>query len=157
VNKSEYARHRGVSVKQVHRAIRLGWITLAEPDGSIDAKKADKSWAAAADPAHPRGKAARSSGSYLDARLAAQLSANALRRATLDKERRALVNAARAVAAVQPIADRARASWLPWAERIAADFARDIGATDVDQVRRVLTRHVADHLASLPPLKIELG
>ena len=39
-----YARHRGVSDTAVHKAIRAGRIT-PEPDGTIDADRADREWA----------------------------------------------------------------------------------------------------------------
>ena len=38
-----YARHRGVSDTAVHKAIRSGRIT-PEPDGTIDAARADREW-----------------------------------------------------------------------------------------------------------------
>jgi hypothetical protein len=155
VNKAEYARHRGITPKQIRRGLALGWISL-EPDGSIDPAKADRSWAAATDPAHPRGKTAQPSGTYLDARLAHQLVTNDLNGMRLKERRAQLVNAAAATAAVQMLEDRARASWATWPDRIAADFARDIAVADVERVRKVLGRYVAEQVVALPPLKIDL-
>jgi len=154
VNKSQYARHRGVSPKQVRRALALGWITL-EPDGSIDPAKADRSWAAATDPAHPRGTAAARPSTYIDARLATQLSTTALRGLQLQRQRAQLVSRREATEAVQMLADRARSSWDPWAARIAPEIADSL-KVDVELVRKVLGRYVGEHVASLPPTVIEL-
>ena len=48
-----YARHRGVSHVAVLRAIKTGRVP-AEPDGTIDAAKADAAWARSTDPAKAR-------------------------------------------------------------------------------------------------------
>jgi hypothetical protein len=56
-----------------------------------------------------------------------------------------LVSAEAATAAVQSLADRARTSWKPWADR---------AKIDAELVRTVLGCYVAEHVASLPPLKL---
>ncbi len=52
-----YARHRGVSHTAVRKAIDAGRITT-EPDGTIDAARADRQWGAQTDPAKQRGSKA---------------------------------------------------------------------------------------------------
>ncbi|MBF0339677.1 MAG: hypothetical protein HQL95_01775 [Magnetococcales bacterium] len=54
---SEYAKHRGVSHVAVLKAIKVGRI-IKDPDGTIDQKKADKSWDANTNPAYQRAKQA---------------------------------------------------------------------------------------------------
>ncbi len=49
-----YARHRGVSHTAVRKAIDAGRITT-EPDGTIDAAKADRQWDTQTDPSKQRG------------------------------------------------------------------------------------------------------
>jgi hypothetical protein len=154
VNKAEYARHRGCSPKQVRRALALGWITV-DANAQIDPVTADRSWAAAADPAHPRGRSAGQSSTYIDARLAALISTTELRGLKLKEERARLVSAKDATEAILTLADRARASWEPWAARVAPMIAHDLNA-DAELVRKVLGHYVKQHVASLPPLVIEL-
>ena len=48
MNQSQYARHRGVSPAAVTKALKAGRITR-EPDGSINAVKADSQWRANTD------------------------------------------------------------------------------------------------------------
>jgi hypothetical protein len=155
LNKTEYGRHRGCSPKQVRRALALGWIKL-EADGSINPTKADRSWAAAVDPAHPRGEAtARPSSTYVAARLKSQLLNTDLQRERLSRERAQLVSADAASAVLRQLDDAARASWKRWPDQVAAAIARQLGIADTQLVRRVLARHVAEQLASIPPAKID--
>ena len=55
-----YARQRGVSHVAVLRAVKQGRVTL-EPDGTVDAAKADASWERSSDPASPQSQARRKS------------------------------------------------------------------------------------------------
>lgn len=54
MSRRKYAAHRGVSHTAVGKAIASGRIAT-EPDGSIDAAKADRQWDAQTDPAKQRG------------------------------------------------------------------------------------------------------
>jgi len=49
-SRREYARHRGVTVSAVQKAIETGRITLT--DGKIDPEKADKEWTENTNPAY---------------------------------------------------------------------------------------------------------
>ena len=69
-----YARQRGVSHVAVLKAVKQGRVTL-EPDGTVDAAKADASWERSSDPA--RRKAALRKNF---ARSQRQLSARSARR-----------------------------------------------------------------------------
>lgn len=61
MSRRKYAAHRGVSHTAVGKAIASERITL-EPDGSIDAAKADRQWDAQTDPAKRRGPHAQALG-----------------------------------------------------------------------------------------------
>lgn len=52
LSRRAYARHRGVSESAVRKAIAEGRISL-EPDGTIDAARADAAWRAASNPIRP--------------------------------------------------------------------------------------------------------
>ena len=58
LSRRAYARHRGCAENAVRKAIASGRITL-EPDGTIDAAKADAQWSANTDPARQRGTQAQ--------------------------------------------------------------------------------------------------
>ncbi|MDO5623048.1 MAG: elements of external origin [Paracoccus sp. (in: a-proteobacteria)] len=72
ISRRQYASHRGVSEAAVRKAIASGRIT-PEPDGSIDAARADAEWARQTDPAKQRGVHAQALGvrSAASARVAA--------------------------------------------------------------------------------------
>lgn len=53
VSRRAYARHRGVTENAVRKAIASGRIEL-EPDGTIDAARADQAWTRRTDPAQQR-------------------------------------------------------------------------------------------------------
>jgi hypothetical protein len=61
LSRRAYARHRGVSESAVRKAIAEGRISL-EPDGTIDAAKADAAWRSASDPIRPHNARASESG-----------------------------------------------------------------------------------------------
>lgn len=61
ISRRAYARHRGVSEAAVRKALASGRIAT-EPDGSIDAARADAAWDAQTDPAKQRGAHSRELG-----------------------------------------------------------------------------------------------
>ena len=57
ISRRAYARHRGVVESAVRKALATGRIAL-EPDGTIDAEKADAAWGATSDPIKPHNTSA---------------------------------------------------------------------------------------------------
>jgi len=172
-----YARHRGVSHVAVKKAIDTGRIEV-EPDGSIDAAKADRQWAAntatprapapktsnTASAAPPRPRAAQpqrqedeapatSAGTtMLAARTANEVlkvQAGKVRLARLKGE---LVERNQALAHVFKLARSERDAWLNWPSRISAQLAARISA-DPHQVHVALEAAVREHLLELGELR----
>ena len=146
-----YARRRGVSHVAVLRAVKQGRVVL-EPDGTVDAAKADASWARSSDPARRKAPAEHlrpvaetavgsvretlkeqglpSSGNltFVQARTAHEIAKAHLARLRLQERRGELVDRAKAAALVFRLAREERDSWLNWPARVAALIAAELGA-----------------------------
>ncbi len=151
-----YARHRGVSHVAVLRAIKTGRVP-AEPDGTIDAAKADAAWARSTDPAKaskPKAKAdgklravpeaamgsvrdtlkeqglpASGSVTFVQARTAHEIAKAHLARLKLQERRHEIVDRAKATALVFRLAREERDAWINWPARIAALMAAELAAS----------------------------
>lgn len=154
-----YARHRGVSHVAVLRAIKTGRVP-AEPDGTIDATKADAAWARSTDPAKARkpkanpdgklravpeaamgsvretlkeqGLPASGSVTFVQARTAHEIAKAHLARLKLQERRNEIVDRAKATALVFRLAREERDAWINWPARIAALMAAEIAASPDD-------------------------
>lgn len=155
-----YARHRGVSHVAVLRAIKTGRIA-AEPDGTIDAAKADAAWQRSSDPAKARkarpksgpklqpvpdaavgsvrdtlkeqGLPAGSSVTFVQARTAHEIAKAHLARLKLQERRNEIVDRAKATALVFRLAREERDAWINWPARTAALMAAELSSTGGEQ------------------------
>ncbi|PPD34047.1 MAG: elements of external origin [Methylomonas sp.] len=164
-----YARHRGVSDTAVHKAIRAGRIT-PEPDGSIDADRADQEWASNSD--NPKvGTTKRAekvtikesnndSASVLPATLATggtsllqARTVNEVVKAQTNKVRLArlkgeLVDRPQANAHVFKLARAERDAWQNWPARVSAQLAAKL-EVDAHTLHVLLETAVREHLQEL--------
>ena len=173
-----YARHRGCSHVAVLKAIKAGRIP-AEPDGSIDAVKADAAWDRQTDPAKQRGKmksvpnaavttvtetlksegrAVPSAGNmtFLQAKTANEVLKAQERKLKLEKMRGDLIDRKKATALVFKLGRQERDAWLTWPNRIAALLAAELGV-DPAAMQTALDRHVRDHLNEQADLAVKLS
>ncbi len=162
-----YAAHRGVSHTAVRKAVSSGRLTL-EPDGSIDAAKANRSWVQNTDPSKtrepPKLKAVPSAAigavrdtlteagspvvggmSYLHARTAEKVLTVQLLREKLRREKGEVVDRDHAIELGFAFARRLRDAWVNWPARVAAVMAAELGV-DVHKLEGLLTHHVRDQL-----------
>jgi len=131
-----YARQRGVSHVAVLRAVKQG--RIAEPDGTVDAAKADASWERSSDPGRRKPAAEKlrpvaeaavgsvretlkeqgfpSSGNLtvVQARTAHEIAKAHLARLRLQERRGELVNRVSAAALVFRLAREERDAWINW-------------------------------------------
>jgi hypothetical protein len=177
-----YARRRGVSHVAVLRAIKQGRVPV-EPDGTIDAARADASWQRSTDPGRtktqskasaeklrPVGEAALGSVretlkeqglpaggnvTFVQARTAHEIAKAHLARLRLQRMKGELVDRARATALVFRLAREERDSWLNWPARVAALIAAELGA-EAHAVQKLIETHVRGHLAELAEIRPEL-
>jgi hypothetical protein len=177
-----YARHRGVSHVAVIRAIKAGRVQV-EPDGTIEAAKADAAWQRATDPSRAKpapkraasenlkpvadaalgsvretlkeqGLPAGSNVTFVQARTAHEIAKAHLARLRLQRMKGELVDRARATALIFRLAREERDSWLNWPARVAALIAADLGV-DAHAVQKLIETHVRGHLTELADSRIE--
>ena len=144
-----YARYRGVSHRAVQKALRSGRI-VAEPDGRIDAIRADAMWSA-----NTRPRGAPPSPADLEA---AQTRAKAMAilqhyRAKMEKlryevETGKLVSVEKVRADVFGLARRTRDRVLGIPDRVAP---RITGLTDAAEIERILTEEIRSACRELEP------
>ncbi len=181
LSRHAYAALRGVRMRAVRKTIASGRITT-EPDGTIDAAKADAMWDASTDPAKQRGAHARDRGRgtaavgetlteagadpggasaeggevfFVKARMANEVVKARTARVRLQKMKGEVVERTRATAIVFDLARRERDAWLNWPPRVAADFAAELGA-EPHAVEQVLMLYLRRHLAEMSEVKVEL-
>jgi len=172
-----YARHRGVSHVAVLRAVKQGRVIL-EPDGTVDAAKADASWERSSDPGRrklvaeklrPVPKAAVSSVretlkeqglpsggnvTFVQARTAHEIAKAHLARLRLQRMKGELVDRACATALVFRLAREERDTWINWPARVAALMAAELGA-EAHPMQKILETHVRAHLVELAEVRPE--
>jgi hypothetical protein len=162
-----YAAQRGVSHTAVRKAVSSGRLTL-EPDGSIDAAKADRSWVQNTDPSKthepPKLKAVPSAAigavrdtlsesgsplvggmSYLHAKTAEKVLTVQLLREKLRREKSEVVERDYAIEQGFAFARRIRDAWTGWPARVAALMAADL-EVDVHKLEALLNTHVREQL-----------
>ncbi|MFN4282424.1 MAG: elements of external origin [Alphaproteobacteria bacterium] len=172
-----YARLRGVSHVAVLRAARAGRITL-EPDGTVDAAKADSAWERTTEPGRDKPKPQRlkavadaavgsvretlkeqglpASGNvtFVQARTAHEIAKAHLARLRLQRMKGELVDRARAMALVFRLAREERDGWINWPVRVAALMAAELGV-EAHPMQKVLETYVRSHLADLAEVQPE--
>jgi hypothetical protein len=172
-----YARQRGVSHVAVLRAVKLGRVVL-EPDGTVDAAKADASWERSSDPSRRKPVAEKlrpvaepalgsvretlreqglPSGTrvtFVEARTAHEIAKAHLARLKLQKRKGELVDRASAAALVFRLAREERDSWINWPARVAALMAAELGV-EAHPMQKVLETHVRAQLAELAEVRPE--
>jgi hypothetical protein len=172
-----YARQRGVSHVAVLRAVKQGRVTL-EPDGTVDAAKADASWERSSDPARRKSSAEKlrpvpqaavgsvretlkeqglpASGNltFVQARTAHEIAKAHLARLRLQERRGELVDRAKASALVFRLAREERDAWINWPARVAALMAAELGV-EAHPMQKVLEMHVRAQLSELADVRPE--
>jgi hypothetical protein len=172
-----YARHRGVSHVAVLRAAKAGRIPL-EPDGTIDAARADAAWVRSTEPGRARAKPetlkpvaeaqvgsvretlkeqglpASGSVTFVQARTAHEIAKAHLARLRLQRMKGELVDRARATALVFRLAREERDTWVNWPARVAALMAAELGV-EAHPMQKLLETHVRAHLAELAEARPE--
>ena len=168
-----YARHRGVSDAAVRKAIKAGRIT-PEPDGTIDAARADGQWQRRTDPAQQRapvrekavpleainavrettGETPLPAGgtTFLQARTANEVLKAQTNKVRLARLKAELVDRARAIAHVFTLARAERDAWLNWPARISAPMAAKLGV-ESHTLHVALETAVREHLLELGELR----
>jgi len=172
-----YARQRGVSHVAVLRAIKQGRVIL-EPDGTVDAAKADASWERSSDPGRRKqvagklrpvaeaavgsvretlkeqGLPAGGNVTFVQARTAHEIAKAHLARLRLQRMKGELVDRARAMAMVFRLAREERDTWINWPARVAALMAAELGV-EAHPMQKILETHVRAHLAELTEVRPE--
>jgi hypothetical protein len=172
-----YARQRGVSHVAVLKAVKQGRIAL-EPDGSVDAAKADASWERSSDPVRrnaPPGKLrpvaeaavgsvretlkeqglpASGNVTFVQARTAHEIAKAHLARLKLQERKGELVDRASAAALVFRLAREERDAWINWPARVAALMAAELGV-EAHPMQKVLETHVRAQLSELADVRPE--
>jgi hypothetical protein len=172
-----YARQRGVSHVAVLRAIKTGRVAL-EPDGTVDAAKADAMWERSTDPGRRKapsqklrpvaeaavgsvretlkeqGLLAAGSVTFVQARTAHEIAKAHLARLKLQERRGELVDRTSAAAQVFRLAREERDTWLNWPVRVAALMAAELGV-EPHPMQKILEVQVRAHLAALAELRPE--
>ena len=166
-----YARQRGVSHVAVLRAVKQGRVVL-EPDGTVDAAKADASWERSSDPARRKsspgklrpvaeaavgsvretlkeqGLPAGGNVTFVQARTAHEIAKAHLARLRLQERKGELIDRARATALVFRLAREERDAWINWPARVAALMAAELGV-EAHPMQKALEKHVRAQLAEL--------
>jgi len=172
-----YARQRGVSHVAVLRAIKQGRVIL-EPDGTVDAAKANASWERSSDPDRRKpvaeklrpvaeaavgsvretlkeqGLPAGGNVTFVQARTAHEIAKAHLARLRLQRMKGELVDRARATALVFRLAREERDTWVNWPARVAALMAAELGV-EAHPMQKILEMHVRAHLAELTEVRSE--
>jgi hypothetical protein len=172
-----YARQRGVSHVAVLKAVKRGRVTL-EPDGTVDAAKADASWERSSDPARRKAPAKKlrpvaeaavgsvretlkeqglpASGSvtFVQARTAHEIAKAHLARLRLQERKGELVDRASASALVFRLAREERDAWINWPARVAALMAAELGV-EAHPMQKVLETHIRAQLSELADVQPE--
>jgi hypothetical protein len=170
-----YARHRGVSHVAVLRAVKQGRVVL-EPDGTVDAAKADESWqrypARRKPPAEKlrpvadvavgsvretlkeQGLPFSGNLTFVQARTAHEIAKAHLARLRLQERRGELVDRAKAAALVFRLAREERDAWINWPARVAALMAAELGV-EAHPTQKVLETHVRAQLSELTDVRPE--
>ena len=172
-----YARQRGVSHVAVLKAVKQGRITL-EPDGTVDAAKADASWERSSDPARRKpaaeklrpvaeaavgsvretlkeqGLPASGNVTFVQARTAHEIAKAHLARLRLQERKGELVDRASAAALVFRLAREERDAWINWPARVAALMAAELGV-EAHPMQKVLETHVRAQLSELAEVRPE--
>jgi hypothetical protein len=176
-----YARQRGVSHVAVLRAIKTGRVAL-EPDGTVDAAKADASWERSTDPgrkkplARPKpenlrpvaepalgsvretlrehGLPAGPRVTFVEAHTAREIAMAHLTRLRVQRMKGELVERDRATALVFRLAREERDTWLNWPVRVAALMAAELGV-EPHPMQKILETQVRAHLGELAELRPE--
>ena len=175
-----YARHRGVTDTAVHKAIRTGRIST-EPDGTLDADRADQEWARNTDvpntgtaqrtvkvkvpqegrqaggpaggPGGDGGTALPSGGtSLLQARTFNEVVKAQTNKVRLARMKEELVDRARAIAHVFKLARSERDAWLNWPARVSAQMAAKLDV-DAHTLHVMLEGAVREHLQELGEMR----
>jgi hypothetical protein len=173
-----YARQRGVSHVAVLRAIKQGRATL-EPDGTVDAAKADASWERSSDPGRRKpaaqklrpvaeaavgsvretlkeqGLPAGGNVTFVQARTAHEIAKAHLARLRLQRMKGELIERARATAMVFRLAREERDTWVNWPARVAALMAAELGV-EAHPMQKILETQVRAHLGELTEVRLEL-
>ena len=172
-----YARQRGVSHVAVLRAIKQGRVIL-EPDGTVDAAKANASWERSSDPGRRKpvaeklrpvaevavgsvretlkeqGLPAGGNVTFVQARTAHEIAKAHLTRLRLQRMKGELVDRARATALVFRLAREERDTWINWPARVAALMAAEL-SVEAHPMQKILETHVRAHLAELAEVRPE--
>jgi len=172
-----YARQRGVSHVAVLKAVKQGRIVL-EADGTVDAMKADASWARSSDPARrspvadklrpvpeaavgsvretlkEQGLPFSGSLTFVQARTAHEIAKAHLACLKLQERKGELVDRASAAALVFRLAREERDAWLNWPARVAALMAAELGV-DAHPMQKLLEAHVRAQLNELAVVRPE--
>jgi hypothetical protein len=172
-----YARQRGVSHVAVLRAIKQGRVIL-EPDGTVDAAKANASWERSSDPGRRKpvaeklrpvaeaavgsvretlkeqGLPAGGNVTFVQARTAHEIAKAHLARLRLQRMKGELVDRARATALVFRLAREERDTWVNWPARVAALMAAELDV-EAHPMQKILETHVRAHLAELARVRPE--
>jgi hypothetical protein len=172
-----YARQRGVSHVAVLRAVKQGRLVL-EPDGTIDAAKADASWERSSDPARRKppveklrpvaeaavgsvretlkeqGLPASGNVTFVQARTAHEIAKAHLARLRSQERKGELVDRASASALVFRLAREEHDAWINWPTRVAALMASELGV-EAHAMQKVLESHVRAQLAALSEVRPE--
>jgi hypothetical protein len=153
---TDYARHRGISRRSVHRALAEGRIHR-EPDGTLDPERCDRDWQANS---HPFAGGRRDR----PRPVAPALAAVRLRREKAKAEREELtvrklggelVDRATAERVVFAYIRGIRNGWQTWPSRVSAKLAAETGA-DAGKLHRALEREVRAHLEALSEERFSL-
>ena len=172
-----YARQRGVSHVAVLRAVKQGRVAL-EPDGTVDAAKADASWERSSDPTcrkptaeklrpvaeaavgsvretlKEQGLPASGNVTFVQARTAHEIAKAHLARLRLQERKGELVERAKATALVFRLAREERDAWINWPARVAALMAAELGV-EAHPMQKLLETHVRAQLAELAEVRPE--
>ena len=172
-----YARQRGVSHVAVLRAIKQGRVIL-EPDGTVDAAKANASWERSSDPGRRKpaaqklrpvaeaavgsvretlkeqGLPAGGNVTFVQARTAHEIAKAHLTRLRLQRMKGELVDRARATALVFRLAREERDTWINWPARVAALMAAEL-SVEAHPMQKILETYVRAHLAELAEVRPE--
>jgi len=176
-----YARQRGVSHVAVLRAIKTGRVAL-EPDGTVDAAKADASWERSTDPgrkkplARPKpenlrpvaepalgsvrdtlreqGLPAGPRVTFVEARTAREIAMAHLARLKLQERRGELVDRTSAAALVFRLAREERDAWINWPARVSALMAAELGV-EAHPMQKILETYVRAQLIELAEVRPE--
>jgi hypothetical protein len=172
-----YARQRGVSHVAVLRAIKTGRVAL-EPDGTVDAAKADASWERSSDPARRKpivgklrpvaeaavgsvremlkeqGLPAAGNVTFVQARTAHEIAKAHLARLKLQERRGELVDRTSAAALVFRLAREERDAWINWPARVSALMAAELGV-EAHPMQKILETYVRSQLIELAEVRPE--